>query len=27
VTVGANRSLIFRFDEPDAFDVDYVDYH
>jgi toxin HigB-1 len=27
VTVRANWRVIFRFDDPDAFDVDYVDYH
>jgi proteic killer suppression protein len=27
VTVRANWRLIFRFVDPDAFDVDYVDYH
>jgi proteic killer suppression protein len=27
VTVRANWRVIFRFVEPDAFDVDYVDYH
>ena len=27
VTVRANWRVIFRFGEPDAFDVDYVDYH
>ena len=27
VTVRANWRIIFRFDDPDAFDVDYVDYH
>jgi proteic killer suppression protein len=26
VTVRANWRVIFRFDGPDAFDVDYVDY-
>jgi proteic killer suppression protein len=27
VIVRANWRVIFRFVEPDAFDVDYVDYH
>ena len=27
VTVRANWRVIFRFVEPDAFDVDYMDYH
>jgi proteic killer suppression protein len=27
VTVRANWRVTFRFDGPDAFDVDYVDYH
>lgn len=27
VTVRANWRVIFRFAEPDATDVDYVDYH
>jgi toxin HigB-1 len=27
VTVRANWRIIFRWDEPDASDVDYVDYH
>jgi len=27
VTVRANWRIVFRFVEPDAFDVDYVDYH
>ena len=27
VTVRANWRVIFRFVDPDAFDVDYVDYH
>jgi proteic killer suppression protein len=27
VTVRANWRLIFRFVDPDALDVDYVDYH
>jgi len=27
VTVRANWRIIFRFDEGDAFDVDFVDYH
>jgi proteic killer suppression protein len=27
VTVRANWRVIFRFVAPDAFDVDYVDYH
>jgi proteic killer suppression protein len=27
VTVRANWRVIFRFGGPDAFDVDYVDYH
>jgi proteic killer suppression protein len=27
VTVRANRRVIFRFEAPDAFEVDYVDYH
>jgi proteic killer suppression protein len=27
VTVRANWRVIFRFDEGDALDVDYVDYH
>ncbi len=27
VTVRANRRVIFRFVDPDIFDVDYVDYH
>lgn len=27
VTVRANWRVVFRFSEPDAFDVDYVDYH
>ena len=27
VTVRANWRVIFRFPDPDAFDVDYVDYH
>jgi proteic killer suppression protein len=27
VTVRANWRVIFRFDEGDVFDVDYVDYH
>jgi proteic killer suppression protein len=27
VTVRANRRVAFRFDGPDAFDVNYVDYH
>jgi toxin HigB-1 len=27
VTVRANWRVIFRFEEGDAFDVDYVDYH
>jgi proteic killer suppression protein len=27
VTVRANWRVIFRFAGPDAFDVDYVDYH
>jgi hypothetical protein len=25
--VRANRRVIFRFVDPDIFDVDYVDYH
>jgi toxin HigB-1 len=27
VTVRANWRVTFRFSDPDAFDVDYVDYH
>jgi proteic killer suppression protein len=27
VTVRANWRVIFRFDESDAFEIDYVDYH
>ena len=27
VTVRANWRVIFRFEESDALDVDYVDYH
>ena len=27
VTVRANWRVIFRFDDHDAFDVDYLDYH
>ncbi len=27
VTVRANWRVIFRFTDPDAFDVDYLDYH
>ncbi|MFO1430762.1 MAG: type II toxin-antitoxin system RelE/ParE family toxin [Candidatus Competibacteraceae bacterium] len=27
VTVRANWRVIFRFADPDAFEVDYVDYH
>jgi len=27
VTVRANWRVIFRFEDGDAFDVDYVDYH
>jgi proteic killer suppression protein len=27
ITVRANRRVIFRFDDRDAFDVDYLDYH
>ncbi|HEY1219143.1 MAG: type II toxin-antitoxin system RelE/ParE family toxin [Bryobacteraceae bacterium] len=27
VTVRANWRVVFRFDDADAFDVDYVDYH
>ncbi len=27
VTVRANWRVVFRFSAPDAFDVDYVDYH
>ena len=27
VTVRANWRVIFRFDDTDAYDVDYVDYH
>jgi len=27
VTVRANWRVIFRFADPDVFDVDYVDYH
>jgi len=27
VTVRANWRVVFRFGAPDAFDVDYVDYH
>jgi proteic killer suppression protein len=27
VTVSGNWRVIFRFEESDAFDVDYVDYH
>ena len=27
VTVRANWRVIFRFADPDAFDVDYLDYH
>jgi proteic killer suppression protein len=27
VTVRANWRVLFRFSAPDAFDVDYVDYH
>ena len=27
ITVRANWRVIFRFADPDAFDVDYVDYH
>jgi len=27
VTVRANWRVTFRFQQPDAFDVDYVDYH
>ena len=27
VTVRANWRVIFRFDDADAYDVDYVDYH
>jgi proteic killer suppression protein len=27
VTVRANWRVTFRFEPPDAFDVDYVDYH
>jgi toxin HigB-1 len=27
ITVRANWRITFRFSDPDAFDVDYVDYH
>jgi proteic killer suppression protein len=27
VSVSGNRRVIFRFDGPDVFDVDYLDYH
>jgi toxin HigB-1 len=27
VTVRANRRVIFRFEQGDAYDVDYIDYH
>ena len=27
VTVRANWRVVFRFTDPDAFDVDYLDYH
>lgn len=27
VTVRANWRVVFRFSDPDAFDVEYVDYH
>ena len=27
VTVRANWRVVFRFDDPNALDVDYVDYH
>ncbi len=27
VTVRANWRIVFRFDEPDAFDVELIDYH
>ena len=27
VKVSANYRIVFRFDGPDVFDVDYVDYH
>jgi toxin HigB-1 len=27
VTVRANWRVIFRFEDPDAFEADYVDYH
>ena len=27
VTVSGNRRVTFRFDGPDAYDVDYIDYH
>jgi toxin HigB-1 len=27
ISVRANWRVIFRFSDPDAFDVDYVDYH
>jgi toxin HigB-1 len=27
VTVRANWRVIFRFDDHDAFDIDYLDYH
>jgi proteic killer suppression protein len=27
VTVRANWRVMFRFEDPDALDVDYVDYH
>jgi proteic killer suppression protein len=27
VTVSRNWRIIFRFDESDAFDVDFIDYH
>ena len=27
LTVSANYRIIFRFEKPDIFDVDYIDYH
>ncbi len=27
VSISANWRLIFRFDEGDAYDIDFVDYH
>jgi plasmid maintenance system killer protein len=27
VSVSGNRRVIFRFEDREAFDVDYVDYH